>query len=465
MLGANVGTALIAGALSFDAYLAGPVLILVGFVMFRRNPTPMVHDLGRVLIGLGLMLTALHQMLEVLAPAEGSTQLRLMLAVVASLPPLAVLLGGAAAWIAHSSVAVVLLIISLAARDLLPLDTAFYMVLGANIGTSINPLLEGQTGTDPAARRLPMGNLLNRIVGGVLALATVPPLADAAQRFGMAPGQAVALFHVLFNLVLALLLLPLLDPASQLLRRLLPNQAEAADPRQPVYLDSSARETPIVALGAAAREALRLADTLEHMLGDARDALASGNRRLISEIRSRDDVLDSLNTAIKSYLTSLDPDDLSGDDRRRLDEILAFSMNMEQAGDVIDRNLLPHASKRAKRGVAISAPGEKVLSDMMDRLIGNLRTAASLLMTADERVARLLAEEKIAFRKAEHEATAEHFQRLRAGRLDVAQSSALQLDLLRDMKMINSYIVAAAAYPVLDRNGGLLPSRLAGAAE
>jgi phosphate:Na+ symporter len=463
MLGANVGTALIVGVLSFDVYLAAPIVILVGFLMFRRSRTPVVHDLGRVLIGLGLMLMALHQMLEVLHPAENSNQLRLVLSLIAVIPPLDVLIGIAAAWAAHSSVAVVLLIISLASGHVLPLDAAFYMVLGANIGTAINPLLEGDTGTNPAARRLPMGNLLNRVVGALVALAIVEPLAGTTASFGIAEGQAVALFHVLFNLVLALILLPLLNPMSRLLGRLLPDQAVTTDPGRPLYLDASARETPIVALGAAAREALRLADTLEKMLQDAREALLRGDRRLIAEIRDRDDILDNLNSAIKRYLTAFDPDDLSSEDRRRLDEILAFSMNMEQAGDIIDRNLLPHATKRIKRGVAISHEGEQELMEMMTRLIANVRTAASLLMTEDERVARLLAEEKVAFRKAEHEATAEHFQRLRTGRLDVAQSSSLQLDLLRDLKMINSYVVAAAAYPVLDRTGELLPSRLAAA--
>lgn len=464
MLGANVGTALIVGVLSFNVHLLAPVLILVGFLMFRRNPSPVMHDLGRAFIGLGLMLMALHQMLEVLEPAEQSSQLRLLVAAVAAIAPLDILIGLVAAWAAHSSVAVVLLIISLAAGQVLPLDAAFYMVLGANVGTAINPLLEGNTGTDPAARRLPVGNLLNRVVGAAVALALVGPLAALAPELGLGAGQAVALFHVLFNLVLALCWLPLLGPAARLLRRLLPEQAATADPGRPIYLDSSARETPIIALGAAAREALRLADTLEHMLRDAREALLKGDRRLIAEVRSRDDILDSLNSAIKRYLTAFDPDVLSDDDRRRLEEILVFSMNMEQAGDVIDRNLLPHASKRVKRGVTISDQGEKDLMDMMDRLIANLRSAASLLMTEDERAARLLAEEKVAFRKAEHEATAEHFLRLRVGGPEIAQSSSLQLDLLRDLKMINSFIVAAAAYPVLNRTGELLPSRLASAA-
>jgi phosphate:Na+ symporter len=200
---------------------------------------------------------------------------------------------------------------------------------------------------------------------------------------------------------------------------------------------------------------------LGEMLAGARAALVEGDRKLIVETRRRDDILDSLNTAIKTYLTSLDPEQLAEDDHRRLHEILTFVINIEQAGDVVDLNLLPHATKRVKRGLAFSKEGEAELLAMMDRLMANLRTAASLFMTEDPRTARMLADEKVAFREAESAATAAHFDRLRSGRIDTAQTSALHLDLLRDLKLINSHIVAAAAYPVLERTGALLPSRIA----
>ncbi|MES2713263.1 MAG: PhoU domain-containing protein, partial [Pseudomonadota bacterium] len=274
-------------------------------------------------------------------------------------------------------------------------------------------------------------------------------------------GRAVAHVHTLFNLALAVLFLPLLGPFAGFLRWLLPDRADAADPARPLYLDPAARETPIVALGGAAREALRLADVLEEMLRGARTVLAEGNRRQIGETRRLDDVLDSLNTAIKAYLTSIDPDELGEADHHRLNAILAFAMNMEQAGDVVYLNLLPHAAKRLKRGLSLVQPGNTELLGMLDRLIANLRAAAALFMTEDLRAARLLAAEKVAFRTAEGSATEAHFARLRSGQLDSAQTSALHLDLLRDMKQINSHIVAAAAYPVLERRGELLPSRMA----
>ncbi|SIT40819.1 Na/Pi-cotransporter II-related protein [Paraburkholderia piptadeniae] len=461
MLGANVGTTLIVQVLSFDVAAASPALILVGVLMFRKASNTRAHDLGRAVIGLGLMLLALHQLLGQMTDYEDAPSLRMLLGAASTVPLVDVLLAAGLTWAAHSSVAIVLLIMSLCAQNVVPPEAAFALVLGANLGTAINPLLEGTTASDPASKRLPVGNLLSRAVGVVMVLAVLGPLGQLMVAMEPDNARVVADFHTLFNLVLACLFLPVLSPYARLLARLLPQRVDPADPSRPLYLDPAARQMPMVALGNAAREALRLADVLGEMLAGARAALVDGDRKLIVETRRRDDILDHLNTAIKTYLTSLDPEQLTETDHRRVHEILTFAINIEQAGDVVGGNLLPHATKRMKRGLAFSKEGEAELLAMMDRLMANLRTAASLFMTEDQRAARMLADEKVAFREAESTATASHFERLRSGRIDSAQTSALHLDLLRDLKLINSHIVAAAAYPVLERTGALLPSRIA----
>lgn len=461
MLGANVGTTLIVQVLSFDVAAASPVLILIGVLMFRRGSNPQTHDLGRVFIGLGLTLLALHQLLGLMTQYEDEPSLRMWLGAVSTAPFLDVLLAAAVTWAAHSSVAVVLLVMSLASRGVVPPDAAIALVLGANLGSAINPVLEGAAGNDPAGRRLAVGNLLNRGVGVLGGLAFLLPIGRLLVTFEPDKARLVADFHTTFNLALAVVFFPFLKPYADLLRWLFPAKADPLDPSRPLYLDPAARETPIVALGAAAREAMRLADALEKMLLGAREAMVIGDRKQISETKRLDDVLDHLNTAIKAYLTTLDPDALSEGDHRRLQEIMAFSMNMEQAGDVVEQNFLPHVTKRLKRGLSFSKEGEAELKGMMDRLIANLRVATSIFVTEDPRAARLLADEKPAFRDAETAATRSHFERLRAGGGDAVDTGTIHLDLLRDMKLINSHIVAAAAYPILERQGKLLASRIA----
>ena len=459
MLGANIGTTLIVQVLSFDVAAASPVLVLVGVLMFRRGTNSQTHDLGRVFIGLGLTLLALHQLLGLMTPYEDTPSLRSFLGAISTQPFLDVLLAAGVTWAAHSSVAIILLVMSLASQGAVPPDAAFALVLGANLGSAVNPVLEGTQGADPAAQRLAVGNLLNRGVGVLIALAFMPWIGKAMVILAPDPGRAVADFHTAFNLILACLFFPLLEPFARFLRWWFPARTDPADPSTPIYLDPAARETPIVALGAAAREALRLADALETMLQGARKVIFAGDRKEIGEIKRLDDVLDRLNTAIRAYLTTIDPDALSAGDHRRLEEIMRFSMNIELAGDVVEQNLVPHASKRFRRGLTFSKDDEADLTAMLARLVANVRTAGSLFLTDDSRAAELLAEEKPVFRDAEASATRAHFERLRAGG-DAAETSTIHLDLLRDMKLVNSRIVAAAAYPVLERAGKLLASRI-----
>ena len=459
MLGANVGTTLIVQAFSFNVAGIAPLLILLGVVLFRRGTATRTRDLGRVAIGLGLMLMALHSLLTLLTPFEDQPSFRLILGAVTTQPVVDVLLAAGLTWMAHSSVAVVLLVLSLAAQGTVPPEAAFALVLGANLGTAINPVLEGSGGSDPEARRLPVGNLLTRVAGCVVALALLHRIGPLLMTFEPDPVRAVADFHTGFNLVLAVLFLPVLAPYAALLRRLLPARLAADDPSRPRYLDAAAMDTPPIAVAAAAREALRMTDTLEVMLTGAADTLDSTDRRRIAEVRRLDDVLDRLNGAIKAYLTALDPETLSEADHRRLTEIFVFTTNLESAGDVIDRDLMGLAAKRLKRGLMMS-PEERVEAmRLLQRLTGTARAAAAVFMQQDPRAARLLVAEKEAFRALETEATAAHFAQMRQGGAGVAASS-LHLELLRDLKRVNSHLVAAAAYPVLEGTGALLPTRL-----
>jgi phosphate:Na+ symporter len=459
MLGANVGTTLIVQLLSFDIGRVAPLLVLVGVILFRKSTQSRPRDLGRVAIGLGLMLFALVQLLAIMQPYEDVPSLRLLMGMVATQPVIDVIIAAALTWAAHSSVATVLLIVSFSATGVVPPQAAFALVLGANLGTALNPLLEGASGGDPAARRLPVGNFLNRLAGCVLGLLLLHWIGPLMVILDPDPARVVADFHTLFNIATAAIFLPVLGPLSRLLVRLMPARAVAADPSRPLYLDESARETPAIALAGAAREGLRMADVVEAMLRAALDALDRGDRRQLAAGRGLDTVLDRLNGAIKSYLTALDPDSLDADDNERLAEILSFATNLEHAGDIIEKGLMSIAAKRLKRGLAFSAEGQGEIRAMLERLAGNVQSAAAVFMTNDARAARQLLGEEDVFRDLEARATDSHFARIRAGRAESVETSALHLDALRDMKRINAHL-AAAAYPVLDRLGELLPSRL-----
>ena len=459
MLGANVGSTLVVQALSFDVAALAPILVLAGVVMFRRwEDRP--HDFGRVLIGLGLVLMSLHQFLALLEPLVEAPGAVDFLRGLGAYAPLVVAAAALLTWAAHSSVVTVLLAMSLVAKGVVGLDVGAALVLGANLGSALNPLLQSGRASDPASRRLPMGNFLNRLAGVIVGLAALGYVAPHLSALGPDPARALANFHMLFNLALALIFLPVLGPFAKGLERLMPEPSGAPKPEAPIYLDPNVRETPSIALALATREALRMADTVEKMLSGLREALQSERRAPIAGTRRLDDVLDNLNSEIKRYVLSIPIVSPNSVEAGRQTEILMFAVNLEHVGDLIARDLLGVAEKRQARGVEFSPWGRSELLTAMDRLSANLRLAASVFVNRDPNAARILAGEKEVFRAIEADGVAAHFARLREGNANTLETSSLHLDGLRDLKRVNTHLVEAAAYPLLRAGGELLPSRV-----
>jgi len=447
MLGANVGTTLIVQLLSFDISALAPALFVIGLVTFRAGGGSLTKALGRVAIGLGLMLLALHILIDTLAPAEQAPAVRALLGSVTGDPLLCVVIAAALTWAAHSSVAVVLLVMSLAYSQFITPEAALALVLGANLGSSINPLIEGGIWGDPASRRLPVGNLINR-------LPFLHPIARELRAIQPDAAKMTAEFHLLFNLALAALFIGVLDGLSWLLVRVLPEKRRPDDASVPRYLDEAALETPSLALANAARETLRMGDTVETMLRNVMTALLNNDRKLAGEVSRLDNVADRLNEAIKLYITKLTRDSLDEREGRRAMEIVSFTINLEHVGDIIDKNLCQLAAKKIKRGYQFSPEGAAELSAFHKRVCENLQAAFGVFMTGDVETARRLLREKAELRKAELEAADRHFDRLREGRPESLETTSLHLDVLSDLKRIHSHI-CSVAYPVLEAAGEL----------
>ena len=459
MLGANVGTTLIVQVLSFNVSAVAPVLFLIGVTAFKRGGQTRTRDLGRVAIGVGLMVLSLHILLDTLAPAENAPAVRTVLGAVTAEPLLCLALAAALSWVAHSSVTVVLLVMSLAYSQFVTPEAALALILGANLGSAINPLVEGSHSDNPASRRLPLGNLLNRMIGCALVLPFLQPIAAALERFEPNPSRMAADFHTAFNLVLALIFILPLDGVAALLTRFLPEKTKPGDPSTPLYLDETALPTPSVALACAARETLHIGDIIETMLRQSMTAFTTDDRKLVDDISAMDDAVDRLDEAVKLYLTKLTRESLGERDALRAMEIISFSINLEHVGDIIDKNLMEVASKKIKRQIAFSPEGAAELTAFHQEVCDNLKLAFGVFMTGDLKSARQLVTEKATLRAAEFAAAENHLARLRDGRSESIESSSLHLDILRDLKRIHSHI-CSVAYPVLERAGELQPSRL-----
>ncbi|MGA8615477.1 MAG: Na/Pi cotransporter family protein [Xanthobacteraceae bacterium] len=457
MLGANVGTTLIVQLLSFDISAAAPVLFVIGLITFRVGGSSLSRAIGRIAIGLGLTLLALHILLDTLAPAEQAPAVRALLGAITGDPVLCLLIAAALTWAAHSSAAVVLLVMSLAYSHFVTPEAALALVLGANLGSAINPLIEAGVRDDPASRRLPAGNLLNRLVGILIVLPFLHPI--VAELTALQPDSAkmTAEFHLLFNVALAAIFIGALNAEAWLLVRVLPEKKQPRDASAPRYLDEAALENPPLALANAARETLRMGDTIETMLRDVMTALMTNDRKLTSEVSRMDNVVDRLDEAIKLYITKLTRDSLDEREGHRAMEIVSFTINLEHIGDIIDKNLCQLAAKKIKRGHQFSVEGAAELTAFHKRVCESLQVAFGVFMTGDVEAARRLLREKTELREAELQAADRHFERLREGRPESLETTSLHLDILADLKRIHSHI-CSVAYPVLEA-GGELPAR------
>lgn len=452
MLGANVGTTLIVQVLSFNVAAIAPVLFVIGLLAFRGGSRTRLKDIGRVSIGLGLTLLSLHILLDTLAPAENAPGARVLLNAITDDPVMCIVIAAVLTWAAHSSVATVLLIMSLAYSHFVTPAGALALVLGANLGSAINPVIESTRRGDPASYRLPVGNLLNRLVGVVLVAPFLHPIAHALQSFQPDMAKMTAAFHMAFNIAMAAIFIGLLDPLAWLLEKVFPARKQAGDAAAPRYLDDGALDTPSLALADAARETLHMGDIVEAMFRQVMTAILTNDRALAGEVSRMDNAVDRLDEAIKLYVTRLTRGSLDERESRRAMEIIAFTINLEHIGDIIDKNLCELAAKKVKRNLQFSDEGAAEIAAFHKRVLDSLRAAFGVFMAADADEARRLLAEKTKVRDAELAAAELHLERLREGRSESLETTSLHLDVLRDLKRIHSHI-CSVAYPVLEAAG------------
>lgn len=459
MLGANVGTTLIVQLLSFDSSAIAPLLLVCGVVAFKQGARTIIKDLGRVAIGLGLMLLSLHSLLTSLAPAEHAPLVHEIFSTITGEPLLTLLIGAILTWAAHSSVATILLTMSLAYSNFVTPTAVLALVLGANLGSALNPLMEGMGSKNPAHRRMPLGNLINRVVGCILFLPFLVPIARLLETIDPDPARLAADFHTLFNVAMALAFIFPLGLLAKLLEQLLPEVKTATDASVPIYLDENVIETPPVALACAARETLRMGDLIDSMLQQTIVAILTNDRKLVAEISHADNAVDRLHEAIKLYVVSVTHGSLDDMEGQRAMEILSLAINLEHIGDIIDKNLMELAGKKIKRQLQFSTEGAAELQEFHRIVRDNLKLAMTIFLFGDVKSARQLLDEKSRIRELEFSAAENHMARLKEGRIESIETSSLHLDILRDLKRIHSHI-CSAAYPALEAAGELHKTRL-----
>jgi len=332
------------------------------------------------------------------------------------------------------------------------------MVLGANIGGTIAPLISTLR-DNPDAMRIPLGNMLIRAVGVLICIpliSFVPPLLD---KWDTDHARQIVDFHTAFNIALAMLFLPFTGVINRLLIKALPAKPEADNPKKAKYLNDKDLAIPSVALASAARETLRMADHIQQMLEDTLKVFKTNDEKLVTKIKEEDDIVDSIYHCIKHYMARLTQEFMDPKEATRYVQILMFSTNLEHVGDVIDKNLMPLAQKKIRNQHNFSKEGFKEIEHIHKLVHESVELAQSLFISNDMESARRLMEGKEIIRKAEIDGMATHIDRLRGAVPETIATSSLHLDIIRDYRRINTYI-CSVAYQMLEEEGHIMTPQL-----
>jgi len=458
MLGADVGTALMTQVFSLDLSWLSPLLITFGVIFFLSRRNTRAGQIGRVGIGLGLIILALQLVVQATKPITQGAGAKVIFATLSGDPMLDMLLGALFTVLSWSSLAVVLLSATLAASHVVSVPVALGLVLGANLGSGLVALLVNAR-TAGNGRSVALGNLLFKVVGCVIFTLALPYVHEAIAFFDSDERRQVVHFHVLFNVVIALIFIGLTDRVAALVAKWLPPEEGRVPQTEPKHLDPAALHTPALALANAARETLRIGDTVEQMLHGMLEAIRTNDERKVAEVIKLDDDVDRLYTAVKLYMTQISREDLDERDSRRWAEIISLTINLEHVGDIMERIMEDLRDKKIALRLSFSDAGMKEITELHEKLVVNLRLGLSVFLNGDVGSAQQLLVEKERFRDLERKFHDSHLDRLAGQTVQSIETSSLHLDIISDLRRINSFF-CSTAYPILEAAGKLRKSRL-----
>jgi phosphate:Na+ symporter len=464
-LGADLGSSIVVKLLSFDLSLLIPVCLVAGTVLFMTTSDRKWLQLGRIFIGIGLLILSLRLIGEASHPLRDSQLLPVIIGYLASDPVTAFIVAAVMTWLFHSSVAAILLFVALAARDIVPVELGVVLILGANIGGGLIAFMLSRA-SPPKARTVPIGNLMMRGAGAILALIGINLIHPPLDLLGSTPATIMVNAHIAFNLALALIGIPLAGLIYPLAERaaMVGAPAEPTDTLETAEasaLDENALNVPGQALANVTREVVGVCETVEVMLQRIIELYESADDDKIKALAALDDRVDRKHQAIKLYLAKISTHQLSEDEALRCQELIGACVKLEQVGDIIVRNMLVHVRKKWERGLEFTPEGWRELSSFHAAVLANARMAFNVLVSRDIASARQLVKEKDRLRDREKATNKSHFDRLRDGTAKSVETSSIHLDTIRDLKQINS-LLASMAYPVLEEHGILQGTRLAG---
>jgi phosphate:Na+ symporter len=448
ILGADIGTTFTVQLLAFRVQELALLLVGVGFACSFFARRGVAKNLGQAILGFGFLFLGMRVMTEGIAPLTEHPLTRQVLVAFAGNPFLGLLTGAFFSAAMSSSAATIGLSLSLAHQGLLGVDGAIPVVLGANIGTCATALAASMRSSSDA-RRVAVAHIAFKVLGVALVFPFIGPLSRLIAETSIDPARQIANAHTLFNVGISGLFLPFAPVAARLIASLVPEEERGDNPFKTRYLDDRYLHQPALAIGQATREALRMGDVAQSMLRDAMIVLRSDNQELLEDVERRDDQLDYLEREIKLFISRLGRETMGPELAQKEIALISFIGNLENIGDIIDKNLMELARKKLYQGRKFSEAGEAELIEFHGIVSKNLERAIAGFAANDRSLAQEVLDQRPVVRQRERELRESHLARLRRGLAESLETSEIHLDVLTNLKRISSHITALV-FPILE---------------
>jgi len=332
------------------------------------------------------------------------------------------------------------------------------MTLGANLGGSFIAVFLTLK-SDINIRKVVLANLLLRGGGALVALGLIHEFDIINHIFGATSQLKVLNFHLVFNAAVLLAGIILLTPASGFVAILLPEKQDTEELSMRSVLDLSVQNEPARAFACVRRELVDIGNRIENMLRDAMDLFENYDENIAERLRAEQRNIAKNAFDLRVYLSGIRSDDPNEDTSTRAFDFAGTATNLESGADAIGRKIVTLAKRMHHDRTHFSEDGRHELMDFYDKVLRNIQQGILVLMSEDVETARKLVAQKEMIRELNQKLERKHLTRLRQGLTETIETSAIHIDLLRSLKVLNTGF-AMIAYPLLREHGALLKSRL-----
>ncbi len=452
MLGADVGTSVAVLIASQKLTTVAPFLLALGVFGFIGSKINKWQNVFRAISGLGLILFALSLIATTAGGLSELKQFTALLRIFENQPVFFVLLALILTYLSYSSLAIVLLSVSFLATGVIGLNEGLYLVLGANLGSGMLPLISNWRGSIQELTPV-LANLIIRVI----CILAFYPFVDFVSTFGLmfiSIELFPAIYHLSLNLIVAFIGIIFSKNIITLAEKLFSNREEQklAYPR---FLELKDFSMPAVSLASAKREALHMAEISQKMVVSSLAVLQDNNLTLRHEIIKNEDIVDNLFDSIKLYIARILQEELTPTETQKALNILNFTTNMEHIGDIVNNSLMDISGKKIDTHIQFSKEGLSEIISIHEVVCSNFDLAINTFVSDDCELAKVLYEKKQELHKLEKRSVSKHLQRIGKGITDSLETSSMHIDVIRDYKRVNS-LLSSVAYPILIASGEIL---------